>query len=431
MAESPEFSGSPSALPHRFEQPSDDPPTLSIVSEFGGLPVLSPFDIQIAAGPGHIMEMAGGVGGIWRRQGSSATPVRNFTLSSFFRTGPVDDPGLLFDNSSRRWFATTQDYDNHGFALAVSSGEDPQLSPWTIYRFATPNGRSGDRPIMGISANKIVVSVNVPGVSFWIIDKNSLLTGGSANYSIHWRGDASLLRPVQSLGSTSTVYMVRTFFGATGTPDKIQVFSVTGLPPTPTITNQNITISDYRLPPYSAEQLGSNNVIHTTTAYLDDAVWFNGKLWLALLVGCRAQPNLSCVRLIEIDTTTYSVTQDFEIPSSAGRYYTFPAMRTNRFGDLIVVFGYSSPSEYPGLMIAAQTAGDPPGTLEGPVVLIAGTSPTCPGPFVNVTCGFRDYFWRGHRPIGSDAGVGRRGLWHNESVGNRHSCHRNQIYFEP
>lgn len=357
----------------------------------------SPPDVQFAAGPSYVMEMVNVHGDIWTKSGSL---VSSFSLSGFFGTGLdyIGDPKVLYDASSGRWFATISDISTGGFRLAVSASSDPSLS-WWVWTFSA--GACADQPILGLNDDKVIVSVNEfstygsscggsgLGATYWVLNKSNLVAGAAVwyysygPYSTQWS-----IHAVQSMSSTTTQYMVSSGYNS------MSMYSITGVPPNAvTVTTQTLAISLNAGSP-SAPQLGSSYLLSTGDTRVLDAQWYSGDLWLALDDGCVPAGDTayrSCVHLTEIDTTSVSVLQDFDY-GSAGMYYFYPALRTDAYGDVVMVFGYSSGSTYPGIMVTARVYDDAAGYLQAPWILHSGSGPEatyCPYPPV---CRYGDYF---------------------------------------
>src|SRR3989441_13042751 len=103
----------------------------------------------------------------------------------------------------------------------------------------------------------------------------------------------------------------------------------------------------------------------------------NNRLWPSFDVGCTPAGDnqvRSCVRLIEVDTANATIAQDFDIGIS-GKYLFYPALRTDAAGNLVVVFGHSSATEYPDMRVATRSVHDPPNTIGAPQVIRAGEGP--------------------------------------------------------
>ena len=61
--------------------------------------------------------------------------------------------------------------------------------------------------------------------------------------------------------------------------------------------------------------------------------------------------------------------------ANGSRYYFFPSIMVNKFGDAVIGFTGSSSSEYAGAYFAARLANDPSGTMSAPTLLKAGQGP--------------------------------------------------------
>ena len=353
-----------------------------------------PPDVQVAAGPNYVVQTVNSMVTVYTKQGVLAKAT---TLQSFFNllADHLFDSRILYDTNSQRWFLSTEDFSTGILYLAVSKTIDPTGDWWTLPFSSTPNcpaGQVPDQPTLGVSDDKIAVSVNgCFGVQYWIFNKSDLLNGQSVYvasipdlsvYSVH---------PAQALTSTTTLYMVTTYDGH---GNSARLFSITGVPPDPiTIITTDIAISPTIFPP-RAPQLGSYYPLDTGDNRVLDAKWNEGLLWVSLNDSCIPSGDTqtrSCVRLIQIDTLIRQVTQDFDA-GSAGQYYFYPAVSPDGHGDLLVVFGQASPTSYPGLMVATQLARDRRDALEQPAVLAVGAGPETTSCTAGRGCRYGDYF---------------------------------------
>src|SRR3989454_198713 len=341
--------------------------------------------------------------------------VQTFPLSTFFgvpSTDFISDPKVHFDTASGRWFASIADVTTGSVLLEVSATDDPTGS-WNSYRVSTITG-CADQPLLGFSDLVVIVSANdfssctsgnpsYLGVQYWVLNKTDLLSGAVARTMSF--GPAPTLfsvHPVQSLLSRDTEFMVSTGSGPTSS---LTLFSVTGVPPgLVLVTPQNLGIRSTTVSP-SAPQLGSRSTLDTADNRAQDAMWADERLWLSLADGCiPAGDNRvrSCVRLIEVDTVNATIVQDFDVGIS-GKYLFSPALRTDAAGNLVVVFGYSSTTEYPEMRVATRSVHDPPNTIGAPQVLRAGEGPEASGCPNNSVCRYGDYFGASQNP--SDLGI--------------------------
>src|SRR5437870_2872613 len=373
---------------------------------------LTPPDVQVAVGPNHVIEMVNVLGRVSTKQG---VEVQTFPLSTFFgvpSTDFISDPKVHFDTASGRWFASIADVTTGSVLLEVSATDDPTGS-WNSYRVSTITG-CADQPLLGFSDLVVIVSANdfssctsgnpsYLGVQYWVLNKTDLLSGAVAR-SMSFGPDPTLfsVHPVQSLLSTDTEFMVSTGSGPTST---LTLFSVTGVPPGLVLaTAQKLGIRSTTVPP-SAPQLGSRSTLDTADNRVQDAMWADERLWLSLADGCIPVGDnrlRSCVRLIELDTANGTIAQDFDVGIS-GKYLFYPALRTDAAGNLVVVFGYSSATEYPETRVATRSVHDPPNTIGAAQVIRAGEGPEASGCPNNSVCRYGDYFGASQDP--SDPGV--------------------------
>lgn len=372
---------------------------------------LTPPDVQVAVGPNHVVEMVNVLGRISTKQGVA---VQTFPLDTFFGVPSADfisDPKVHFDTASGRWFASITDVTTGSVFLEVSKTDDPAGS-WNAYSVSTTIG-CADQPILGFGDLVVVVSANdfssctggnptYLGVQYWVLNKTDLL-GGVPARSMSFGPDPTLfsVQPVQSLRSTSTQFMVSTGSGPAST---LTLFSVTGVPPSLVlVTEQNFGIRPTAIPP-GAPQLGSKSTLDTADNRVQDAMWTDNRLWLSLDDGCTPAGDnrvRSCVRLIEVDTANGTIAQDFDV-GIAGKYVFYPALRTDADGNLIVAFGYSSATEYPGLRVAARSLHDSPNTIGASQIIRLGEWPEMSG-CANSVCRYGDYFGASQDP--SDPGI--------------------------
>jgi hypothetical protein len=161
----------------------------------------------------------------------------------------------------------------------------------------------------------------------------------------------------------------------------IEIWSVTGVPAsgsTPSVSRTSLVINPLSTPP-NAVQAGTSKTVDTNDNALLDAVFRDGSpgsLWVSANDGCMpAGDNAvrSCVRLIEVSINSGSarVSQDFDY-SAAGKYFFYPAIRTDNNGNLFAVFNGSSASQYISVYGATQHFSDPSDTLRTPVLLKSG-----------------------------------------------------------
>ena len=310
------------------------------------------------------------------------------------------------NDDNRRWFASISDVTTHSIRIAVSKTSDP-TGVWRTYNFpfeSLPNNCS-DQPFIAVSDDKLAIGVNTwsnncdwsnnnddiisspkfRGVQFVIADKNDLL---AEQQLAHIKSMQSVpdtkyfsLRPALNLSPTTAIFLVTT---DDFNHDKIQILTIDGhlsnLHISKNISgNIHITsISPDGIQPitFSTIYNNSNNdnnsgeqeffttvkerhpefFVHTGDARVQSPIWYNGKLWLVLNVGCFINGDTqsrSCVRIIEFDTNISKVLLDFNIGHIGASLY-YPALSIDKSGNKIgIIVGFSSPDTYPSLLIAS------------------------------------------------------------------------------
>ncbi len=389
---------------------------------------ISPPDVQVAAGPSHVVEMVNLMVSIWTKQGTFA---KNDTLMHFFGLSSnefISDPKVQYDPGSGHWFATVTDVGSMGAAptcsitvtgrviMAVSASSDPTGS-WSV--LSVPSSSTGeclDQPILGVGATTVIISVNVfsscisskytyYGAQYWVISKADLVAGSSsaATQSFGPYANTASYHPAQIIGTGAAAFLV-TANANNASVTSIQLFRVTGTPPSASISATSLGVRTITNPP-SAPQSGGS-ALDTGDFRVLDAAWSAENLWLTLSDGCTPAGDStarSCVRLIQVNTTTTTITQDFDV-GAAGRYYLYPSLRPDGAGNLLVDFGYSSSTDYPGLMAAGRVYGDPLNQLDPPTVVRAGSTDQgygCSGTGSSARCRYGDYFGAGLDPTNS------------------------------
>lgn len=368
---------------------------------------VTPPDVQVAAGPNNVMEMVNLEGQIWDKNGN--VQEGPFDLATFFGTGSdmVSDPKVIYDSQSGRWFTSITDISSSNVIVAVSSTSDA-TGGYCIYNIPGPSFSILDQPIIGTSNDKFVVSVNdfssitqqFGGAQFWVLNKSDMLNCAGANYVTKTFNNYFSIHPVQSITGTETQYMVSA--SQNNAESYISLFSVNGVPPNPvSFLINNLQVSSISTPP-SAVQEGSLFQLDTGDYRIQDAQWDNGILWLAHNNSCIPRGDTaarSCLHLVQINTGTMSVLQDFNI-GVAGKYLFYPAIRETSAGNLVMVYGLSSASDYPSIDVTEQTATEPANSIMPPTTLQQGNGPVsiffgCLG---SAACRYGDYFGAGVDP---------------------------------
>jgi hypothetical protein len=424
-----------------------------VLSRFEGLAqnCCFPPDVQLAAGTKYVVEMVNLDGAIYTKNG---TLIKSFGLEFLFNPNAVkdsqgsdvtmSDPVLLFDNASGRWFASISDITAHSVRVAVSKTDDP-TGVWRIYNFPfgvqSNNNNCSDQPFIGLSEDKFVVTVNnwgndcnwssdnqqppeFRGVQFTVADKMDLLSGsGRSVRSVQSEPDLSYfsLHPVIALSPTTKLLIATV---GDFNQNNVQVFYIDGPLYNLHISTVSYVIQDTHVAPDGIQPVVQSTRQQITTeeeprvstgdARIQSAAWYQGKLWLAFNDGCFIiigdTKSRSCIRLIQIDTITNKVIQDFDIGALASSLY-YPAISISRGnGNLGIIFGYSSHSIYPSILVSTRSSNDDKlnSIKEQPQSLKLGTTN-------ELSNRYGDYFAASSDPL-SDSIIWVAGEYHSTST---------------
>jgi hypothetical protein len=313
------------------------------------------------------------------------------------------------NDDNRRWFASICDVTTHSIRIAVSKTGDP-TGVWRTYNFpfeSFPNNCS-DQPFIAVSDDKLAIGVNTwsnncdwsnsnngnltsspkfRGVQFVIADKHDFL---AEQQLAHIKSMQSVpntkyfsLRPALNLSPTTAIFLVtaddfnrdkvhilaidgkisdlyidKAILGnihiTNMSPDGIQPLTFSAI--TNNNSNSNGQQNGQQEPLATVKEKHPEYFVHTGDARVQSPIWYKGKLWLALNVGCFINGDTqsrSCIRTMEFDTNTSKILLDFNIGHIGASLY-YPALSIDKSGDnLGVIFGYSSSNTYPSLLIGS------------------------------------------------------------------------------
>jgi hypothetical protein len=349
-----------------------------------------PPDVQVAAGPGFVVQMVNLAVRVWRTSGGPAQQVQTQSLAAFFGSGGdrLTDPRIAYDARSSHWFATISNVETNSVVLAVSRTTDP-TGAWSTYSFDSAG--CADQPRLGIADGIVVIGADVfrscdeagptpqLGAQLWIVNKQQLLAGATNVASTTYGPDRAFesLTPVHSLSSTSTEYVV-----SVDNPSSrvVRLLTVDGVPPG-TVTVRpvaSLAIAPLSQPPPGQQpplsSVGRQPTVETNDDRILDAVWEDGKLWLSANTGCIPAGDTalrSCARIVQLSTATRTVDWDTDL-GQPNAYIFYPAIRPDANGNLVIVYGESGQSVLPEL-VALGRASD--GTFTAPAVIAQSASP--------------------------------------------------------
>jgi len=354
-----------------------------------------PPDVQLAVGPNYAVEVTNFKIGIFSK--ATFSLVASYNFCQFSATCGGFDPKILYDSSSGRFFLTTANYGTASVNLAVSNSSDPTIVPWASYPtlLNVGSGNCPDSDRIGVTDDKIIVSAlaytaGTSGCSsgfntvqdYWVVKKSDL-TSGISSPAVQGFSDSSsnlfFANTARSLTSTTTGYLVAEFVDGTA----LSLVTITGVPPNvPTPVKTTIPLATRIAGEMGAPQPGTNATVPINGNIINDVVWYGGNLWITANDGCTPSGDSQqrdCLRLTQINTNSpVTVRQDFDFGTN-GKYYFDGALSTDASGNLEVVYGFSSTTDYPSIGVVGQDATNPAGTLSLPQTILVGTKPDLQG----------------------------------------------------
>ncbi|MHB8641845.1 MAG: hypothetical protein ACYDA3_03020 [Gaiellaceae bacterium] len=324
----------------------------------------TPPDVSIAAGGGYVVELANSARRVWSAGGTVLESASS--LSQMFGTGtdPISDPKIIFDAATGRFFASEMDESTGTVIVATSATSNP-LVGWVLLTVnAGPGIGCIDQPKLGTSDSVLVLTGNAYsgpcsalasasylGGVIWVLNKQEMLQPGFTHWS-YWGPSYSYSAPIaaQAMSSTGVAY-------AASSGSRLNVYTISGTPPggTSLTTAMPSTPSFVNSVPEAVQP--SNNPVATNDSRLLDAFWLNGDLWLAGNDQCANQGLArACARVLDVKTSLSSVAYNgWYAFTNSDAYY--PALRPDGLGNVVLVFGFSSSSDYPSVAMDEYRGG--------------------------------------------------------------------------
>jgi hypothetical protein len=309
--------------------------------------------------------------------------------------GLVSDPSVDYDPAQDRFMVTMTSLDqsslNSSLCVAVTATGDPS-GEWFIYAFPMPASSLLDFPrsatgsdghiyiagnffVFDQAGNATFVSSRV-----YALKTSDLYAGVNTVPSMSVVGnDPETGTPADSLTPARAVSGPGMYFISASNPDApasgstITLWKWSDPSGANVFTRQgSVTVSTYVQPPpgiqlggfpagvTDCEQSGAA-CIETNDARNLTAYSYGGTVWAAHTVGCTQGGTVAaCVQwyqLGNLDGATALLQQGIvNDPTNPGRYRYFPSMAVDSTGSVVLSYGYSSASEYPGVAITTLSS---------------------------------------------------------------------------
>jgi len=353
---------------------------------------VEPPDTQVAAGPANLVEAVNDTLSVWSK--TTGALISDADLNTFFSVGSqfFTDPRVLYDAVTGHFFLSGWSLDasnNTKTYLAVSNTTDPTAG-WTIYTVKSSVGVITDQPMIGVCDDKVVMAWNqftasgttfaYDGASALVLQKSTLTSLGLPPVAgeLFTTPNEFRLVPAQSLTATTTCYMAvnnasADLPGSTNTP-MLGVVAITGTPALSDVAlhETDMAIATTNAPPSPQQIGGAVEPASNNDDRLLSAVWQNNQLWTSGNDACTPGGDTTarnCMRLDEVNTSTMSVSQDFDLGTPGLDEY-YPAVSVDSSGDLSVAYSASSSAQDPGAFAVISPAGTD--SFTAPITIEAG-----------------------------------------------------------
>ena len=386
-----------------------------------GFSATVPPDIDMAAGPDHLIVVVNIAFEIYDKQGNSLSGPIPF--AQFFDGTPgctafsggfaaVFDPDVVYDTVNDR-FILGIDGDGTDFCVAATQTGDP-LGDWNRYGFPTNvNGAFFDFPHMGVGEEAIFMGSNQFGGALpfgfegriFAMNKVDLYSGapvlrvvtreltppgqeGGNNVRLDGTPQPAQQQPVGAPfyimseyfdGKVHSVYSWNDPFGANDLTleGDVDLAAASGVP-----------CEGFSCFPISWPQKGSVEILAGNDFRGQETEYRNGYLWTTQTISCNpGKGTVNCVRWAQIDPT--QVVPGPGNPVGAGvdgviqagvfgsdfDYRSFPSIAANNCNDMAVGYSYSRApgkaggSWYPSIYVNGRRSADPLGYVGGEKLL--------------------------------------------------------------
>jgi hypothetical protein len=348
----------------------------------------TPPDPALAVGPEHVVMTVNMAVGFYRKDGTLifSQNLDNTGNPGFFEDVGAGnftfDPKCFYDHLSGRFvivalevYGSTQSW----IDIAVSDDSDP-TGVWYKYRTNSVirvgnNTYWVDYPGFGYDGQAYYVTGNLfglnnsgfGGVLFRSFDKRPLLNGQPAVYTDVRDGSGASVQAGQHFGSNSVP-----FFVSVASTTSLRINAIENALSTPVLRATTVSVPSFSYPSGGAPNGGG------TLDVLDGRIlnvhWRNGNLYAAHCVRISGKNQARWYHMQTGNwpfsgsvTLVQSGNVDGGVDDRGAAYHTFfPAIYSNRHGDVGLVVGKSSTNKFASVEVTGRRAGDPPGTM-GPL----------------------------------------------------------------
>jgi Abnormal spindle-like microcephaly-assoc'd, ASPM-SPD-2-Hydin len=387
-----------------------------------------PPDGAIAVGPSHVVEAVNTAISVWTKRYDQSGRLSSVTaaalaidLNAFLGqnagclsgtnsfAGLVSDPSVDYDAAHDRFMVSMISFDSlfrrSSLCVAVTQSGDPSAS-WYVYAFPISPAASlldFPRAVIG-SDGQLYVTGNLfrldrqgnatfDSARVYAFRTADLYTGLNTTPQIATVGNdpqtglpADSLTPARAVGVAGMYFVSAANPTSPSTGSAITLWKWSDPFGSNVFTRQGfVTVDDYTQPPMGVQQgsfpSGVTDCEQTGAACIETndtrnvtAYWSGGTVWAAHTMGClQGGGPAACVgwyHLGNLDAAPSLLRKGIvDNQTNLGRHRYFPSLAVDQSGNVVLGYGYSSATEYPGV---AYTTIWSSGELGGETVLKPG-----------------------------------------------------------
>jgi len=371
-----------------------------------------PPDPSIAVGPSHIVQVVNQRIAFLTKDGAFefAAPLNNTGNPGFFEElgaeGFTFDPKCFYDHKVERYFVVALEvYDGNEawITFAVSDDDDPN-GIWYKYRTwaVTQVGANTfwvDYPGFGFDDQAFYVTGNLfkldgpddqgfAGALVRVFDKAPLLTGDAVEFADLVDGSSASVQVAQMFGEAPRPFLV-----SLASSSSLKLTTIDDPLGTPSLLSTTVGMTTGFSGPSSDAPNKNGGVLDTLDARLFNVHWRDGDLYTGHAINKPDGSQDAVARWYHVNTAGWPdsgvnpfLVQQGNIDAGPGVYTFFPALASDRFGSVGLVFARSSAAEFASVRITGRDVLDALGTMGDPELAEIGTAGCGP------ECRWGDYF---------------------------------------
>jgi len=355
----------------------------------------SPPDPTLAVGPNHVVETVNSAIAFYDKTTGNETFSSHLGSPGspgFFETVGADssfvfDPKCFYDHKVGRFVVIALETSGSSWIdIAVSDDDDPN-GIWYKYRTNSEIqlGNSTywvDYPGFGFDDNAWYVTNNLfllsgngsgfGGVLWRIFDKAPMLNGDPVTFTDIAPDQGGSAQVAQMFGDAPQCYFV-----SRRSSTQLWLWTINDPLGSPVLERVSVNGIDNISGPSQDAPNGGGGEISTLDGRLMNVHMRDGKLYTGQ--GINGAPGITVARWYEIDVNGWpnsgsnpALSQQGEVTGPNQQHYFFPAIYSDRDGNVGMTMASSSPSEFASVRVSGRVPSDPDGTMSEPIELAIG-----------------------------------------------------------